>query len=156
MESSEVTEEKACALVCTQSLNGQPVNASGILQWNPENHTQLGSHDCRLVICASAQRIIVAPPCSCPQRPLTSTRPRTAHVTKTLWRPVSDLDVVIHVQVRNTHSACLQIIARHQASWPILAAHLGLPPPVVLVADDGKHVAFGERKLLGDCGLIHV
>lgn len=50
----------------------------------------------------------------------------------------------------------LQVVARDQPALAAAPVHLGLPPPVVLVAEDREDVALVEPELLGDGCLVHV
>ena len=54
-------------------------------------------------------------------------------------------------------SAVLQVVAGDKAgSAAVTADDLGLPPAVVLQAQDGEDVAFAEGEFFGDGGLVHV
>lgn len=50
----------------------------------------------------------------------------------------------------------LQVVARDQPALAVASVHLGLPPPVVLVAEDREDVALVESELFGDGCLVHV
>ena len=54
-------------------------------------------------------------------------------------------------------SAVLEVVARDKTGSAAVAADdLGLPPAVVLQAQDGEDVAFAEGEFFGDGGLVHV
>jgi hypothetical protein len=54
-------------------------------------------------------------------------------------------------------SAVFQIIARDETGSATIATNdLSLPPPVVLQTQDSENVAFAERKLFRNSGLVHV
>lgn len=52
--------------------------------------------------------------------------------------------------------AGLEIVAGDQPHPAVPAVDLGLPPPVILVPEDGEDVALVEAQLLGDGRLVHV
>lgn len=53
-------------------------------------------------------------------------------------------------------STILQIIRRHKPTTAIFPNDLGLPPPIVLQAEDGEDVAFREGEFLGDLRVVEV
>lgn len=50
----------------------------------------------------------------------------------------------------------LEVVARDQPVLAVGPVYFGLPPPIVLVAENGKYVPLVESEFLGDRCLIHV
>src|SRR5438128_9361739 len=63
---------------------------------------------------------------------------------------------VVPMLCSEQRSARLQVVTRRQPDLPTAALRRRLPPPVVLVPQDGQHVALAEPQLLGDRRLVHV
>lgn len=57
---------------------------------------------------------------------------------------------------RILQSALLEVVAGNQPNPSIAVVDLSLPPSIVLVAQNGQHIAFGECQFLRNCCLIHV
>ncbi len=53
-----------------------------------------------------------------------------------------------------SHSAWLQVVARHQSDLAIATVDCRLPPAVVLVPQHCQHVTLGKAQLLGDGCLV--
>ena len=59
--------------------------------------------------------------------------------------------------MRAGSSAVLQVVAGDKTwSAAVAADDLGLPPAIVLQAQDGEDVAFAEGEFFRDGGLVHV
>lgn len=50
----------------------------------------------------------------------------------------------------------LQVVARDQPGLAVGAVYFGLPPPIVLVAENGQYIPLIESELLGDGCLVHI
>lgn len=50
----------------------------------------------------------------------------------------------------------LKVVARDQSHSPVATMHFGFPPPVILMTQHCKEVAFGEAQLFRNGGLVHV
>jgi hypothetical protein len=68
----------------------------------------------------------------------------------------SHIDRTLTIINQPLFSAWLKVVAWDQPGATVATVDLGLPPAVVLVAEDGEVVALGEAELFGDDCLIHV
>lgn len=71
--------------------------------------------------------------------------------------PDSTISFGLHLHLfAGALSAGLQVVAGDQPDAPVPAVHLGLPPPIVLVSEDGEDITFVKAQLFWDGRLVHV